>query len=1046
MANRQQLYDQYMRGDDLGIDVDLFASSSSPPPPVARPPSAPKPPLPPSARGGAQQPPHRPPMPAMPTPSSTPAPPPFTMPQYDDPVLAVPPPPPPSHPAAGQSPPPPAAVASHSHPHAHAHAHPPPTPQEGLLNSSPLAVASPAPPQGVAHGEVTALRQQLAAEVQKVQNQNRMLRAQEEELVAAEAAAEALRSENAALRRDVAALQQQSHNAPAELAALKAEHETLRQNFEEAGLLTEQAGDLLKKVQGDVDDAAHAALTVLKRLFPDEQGPPAYEAVSELITYLGAQVEGLLGETLDTAAGLDAELNKAKAQVHGLAGEVDAARGSRTAVTSLGKELANLRAENDELRQNTASRDGAAAGRVRELEEQLRNAERLHSEHEREKQTVVELLQATESALRSLEGDYRKLKETAAAPSSEPLSVRHGMLWKYGIGSSGGASSWKERFFAADATCLQYYLSEDDYRRNDPSLMKGKRYYAAQQSFVHRFVSHASHLASCPVVGTTSIHPVATDPDAFYFGFVPKSDNELSTQAFVLRTSSKEAWQEWCQVLSHAFNGAHAPPVSAGTPDGAGAASPELLTALTPPTRSERRIMESEAFQGTRNDLGKELRKTEGALRALVEEQQPLKQRLLELEAEAEGLTKELDRATRDLQVQGMKIEVYRREAGRAAEELAELKVTNRTLSEAMGASGEEILVLRREIDDVRTRESRSLTAAAAHRQQLQAQMPPVVACAGAQTDLAGIETALEDDRRGDLSASMLSGAKAPRVAHSSAPGRRSAEDQCKELEDKLCAMTDEQHQASKKLQEQEAAHDAQIAAFCEQVLQDMDAIRLQSKVEVARREEDWQKEVAIWQQLVAEKEQQIAMTAHTVATNRPRPSPLDQEEDVTLSRDDVQWKIIGGQERASNTVLCLKLSASGEITAEPDAPKTFATKIAADRRMLSQLSVLDNPPSANALSRTWRFKSLGVDASSISLTLSITPHASHPPDLLSDLPPTSRALAAPDKRTRRFPATGAAAGLRSSSASVRSSFSHSTSPYRGRGKSRGRHTRVFVP
>ncbi len=42
------------------------------------------------------------------------------------------------------------------------------------------------------------------------------------------------------------------------------------------------------------------------------------------------------------------------------------------------------------------------------------------------------------------------------------------------------------------------------------------------------------------------------------------------------------------------------------------------------------------------------------------------------------------------------------------------------------------------------------------------------------------------------------------------------------------------------------------------QVLRDMDALRKHSAAEMQRREAEWEGELQIWQQLVAEKEQQV--------------------------------------------------------------------------------------------------------------------------------------------------------------------------------------------
>ena len=162
------------------------------------------------------------------------------------------------------------------------------------------------------------------------------------------------------------------------------------------------------------------------------------------------------------------------------------------------------------------------------------------------------------------------------------------------------------------------------------------RYYASQQTFVSRFVSDPAHLSdgSQRVMGVTSLHPKASDQGSYYFGFIPKHDNQLSTQvwvaqqllpycqgdfrrlrfnnffiplfflqAFLLRTRSRDTWLSWCKFLSkmvcpdsrvlmlsnnvpplQLYGGSSANPQTPGQKsESASFASPEVIGGVTPP-------------------------------------------------------------------------------------------------------------------------------------------------------------------------------------------------------------------------------------------------------------------------------------------------------------------------------------------------------------------------------------------------------------------------------------------------------------------------------
>ena len=424
--------------------------------------------------------------------------------------------------------------------------------------------------------------------------------------------------------------------------------------------------------------------------------------------------------------------------------------------------------------------------------------------------------------------------------------------------------------------------------------------------------------------------------------------------------------------------------------------SPEVIGGVTPPPRDDSRDEVCACFKayferafisfvrhtsassthatqnfdssGARGSLalGAELKKTEEALRAMMDEQAPLRERVRQCEAELADARSEVERLNGDLHMKSRTVDVYQREAVKNGDEVNTLQRQCRTLQDAVGSEAREVGTLREEVARLRTEAMQSI--ASGHGKALDR---PVCTSAATATghDLGVTASGAQTD-------------ELPAAAGAAADGGRQAERE-RELERKLRRMTEEQEEVSRKMKDQEAAHDAQIAAFCEQVLQDMDAIKMQGKMEVARRDADWQKEVAIWQQLVAEKEQQITMAAHRTAGHRGADVSLvgDMHDSgmVLSGGGDAQWKLIGSAGGAGvaggaspATVLSLKLSTTA-AEAE-DSPKTFGTRIAVDKRKLAQVSVTDNPAARDSMSRTWKFRSMGADGSAVSLSLSIVP------------------------------------------------------------------------
>eukprot|EP00754_Rhynchopus_humris_P007234 Rhum_TRINITY_DN13382_c0_g2::Rhum_TRINITY_DN13382_c0_g2_i1::g.59670::m.59670 len=761
-----------------------------------------------------------------------------------------------------------------------------------------------------------------------------------------------------------------------------AEVRELRAQLDEAGQLTEAAGELLKKVQGDLDGAQQAAEAIVQRVFPGELERLSFDAVPDLVRFVGTRVEEVLQGTLEAAGKLEEELTRSKqeaaraaaaaakpaarsADVQRLEGELDAAAARNTELTTniaaLQEEVATLRLHEAELAHTDGQKQGELEDDVKQLRSQLNRAEQARTDAERQRQSQAQLLKMTEQAYKKLEEELRAARRSGA--SHEAAGYIHDAegqtmqseLHKLGAVSN-GPSVWKKRYFFANTTCLQYMDKPEDVGK--PALVKGERYYASQHAFVPRFVSDLAHAGDG---AGAAIHPRATDPHSFYFGFLPRHDNTVSTQAFLLRTSSRETWQMWCAFLSRM-------PYSSATPSReALMRSPEVIGGVTPPPRDDSRD-ENFDSSGARGSLalGAELKKTEEALRAMMDEQAPLRERVQQCEAELADARSEIERLNGDLHMKSRTVDVYQREAVKNGDEVNTLQRQCRTLQDAVESEAREVSTLREEVARLRTEAMQSI--ASGHGKALER---PVCTSAATATghDLGVTASGAQTD---ELPA-----------AAAAADGGRGAERE-RELERKLRRMTEEQEEVSRKLKDQEAAHDAQIAAFCEQVLQDMDAIKMQGKMEVARRDADWQKEVAIWQQLVAEKEQQITMAAHRTAGHRGADVSLvgDMHDSgmVVSGGGDAQWKLIGSGAGGSAvaggvspaTVLSLKLSTTA-ADAE-DAPKTFGTRIAVDKRKLAQVSVTDNPAARDSMSRTWKFRSMGADGSAVSLSLSIVP------------------------------------------------------------------------
>ena len=420
----------------------------------------------------------------------------------------------------------------------------------------------------------------------------------------------------------------------------------------------------------------------------------------------------------------------------------------------------------------------------------------------------------------------------------------------------------------------------------------------------------------------------------------------------------------------------------------------------------------------------------------MTAEQAPLKKRVDEGIVEVAQLKAELEETRHTLDIKAKTVDVYQREALKHGEDVADLRQQNRALSDAVQAAATEAATLREEVTTLRDQQ---LTAV--KETQGRTHDTPITCTAG--TSAPHPEVAPVEVQTDPLAPTESEGTN----------------EMVRSLEARLRDAAEQHNETNERMKEQEEQHDAQIAAFCEQVLKDMEAIKLQSKMEVARRDEDWQKEVEIWQQLVAEKEQQIAMSAHkTKFQNAPGVVEIaDALPGQHTNTAEAQWRVIGSSSAGHqpSTVLSLKLSTSGGVTVVSgegvDGPRTYGTRIAVDKRKLSQVSVTDNPTTRDSMSRTWKFRSLSSDGSAVALSLSIVPNGaeadsggrplplaaghSHAPRAALEGP----AQPIPQSHPRRGSASSSLSHARSSSAKGRDS------PFRTRNGSR-RNSQVFVP
>ena len=328
--------------------------------------------------------------------------------------------------------------------------------------------------------ELRQLQQRAAQDAAALEKQRLMLKMQTEELMENERAIQRLQASGG------------GGGGGAEV------HE-LRAQLDEAGQLTEAAGELLQKVQGDLDGAQQAAEAIVQRVFPGELERLSFDAVPDLVRFVGTRVEEVLQGTLEAAGKLEEELTRTKqeavraaaskpagrsADVQRLESELDAAAARNTELTTniaaLQEEVATLRMHEAELAHTDGQKQGELEDDVKQLRSQLNRAEQARTDAERQRQSQAQLLKMTEQAYKKLEEELRAARRAAPHEAAGYVHDAEGQtmqseLHKLGAVSN-GPSVWKKRYFFANTTCLQYMDKPEDVGK--PALVKGERYAA----------------------------------------------------------------------------------------------------------------------------------------------------------------------------------------------------------------------------------------------------------------------------------------------------------------------------------------------------------------------------------------------------------------------------------------------------------------------------------------------------------------------------------------------------------------------------------------
>eukprot|EP01060_Flectonema_neradi_P034832 TRINITY_DN6240_c0_g1_i2.p1 TRINITY_DN6240_c0_g1~~TRINITY_DN6240_c0_g1_i2.p1 ORF type:complete len:498 (+),score=130.05 TRINITY_DN6240_c0_g1_i2:821-2314(+) len=347
----------------------------------------------------------------------------------------------------------------------------------------------------------------------------------------------------------------------------------LTEDNKELKSLTAEASNMLHSVQSELDASLSEATKMMQKLLPEEHQTKS-QIAADVIRQTAQYCEKILQSTLDDGAKLEIEnqtlrenekqlqkeLLKQKEQnvnaTTSIGAEQRAARLERELesnmtrqndllqkITDLQTELMESRAEGTPISNSQAAKMKAVydvsnaelQDKVQQLQADLRRSEVLRTDLEKQLVSQERLLKTTEAAFKK----ERSQLQSQDLNSDLHVDLKEGYLLKL------VDETWHKRWVVSNLQCLQNFSS--DIEAQTGHSRKGCRWYAMQAAFVSRFSSNLAE-ATDPVTGLSCYHPLAADPNCYYFGFLPKPENDSTP--YLLKTDSREIWLSWSRFLS----------------------------------------------------------------------------------------------------------------------------------------------------------------------------------------------------------------------------------------------------------------------------------------------------------------------------------------------------------------------------------------------------------------------------------------------------------------------------------------------------------------
>ena len=332
---------------------------------------------------------------------------------------------------------------------------------------------------------------------------------------------------------------------------LSNENRELQTELKSAESLTAEASNLLHSVQADLDAVHTEANKMMQKLLPENHQAES-QATIDIIRHTAQHCVKMLQSTLDGGAELEIEnqtLREGEKQLRKevillqegnissgnnivseqrvaklereLDGSISRNNDLLQKITELQTELMESRSEgtpisNSQTAKMKAVYDVSAAefqDKIQHLQAELRRSEVLRTDLEKQLGSQEKLLRTTESALKK----ERSLLQQQEVNREVEVDFKEGYLLKL------VDETWHRRWVAASLQCLQNFSSELD--ADSGHSRKGCRWYAMQAAFISRFTSNLAE-STDPLTGVSCYHPLAVDPNCYYFGFLPKPEND----------------------------------------------------------------------------------------------------------------------------------------------------------------------------------------------------------------------------------------------------------------------------------------------------------------------------------------------------------------------------------------------------------------------------------------------------------------------------------------------------------------------------------------